>query len=200
VLTPQALISCDTKTNSGCRGGSSVGAWFYFANQGIPTDECYPYTSGGGDNGICKTTCADSSPFVNYRAKLDSVFLILLDVEAAQNAIMTNGPIVATYDVYQDFYSYKSGVYTHLSGYYTGSHAVKVIGWGVDSASGYDYWLISNSWGPDWGDLVGDFNSHNTVSFCGLTLSISIFFIISGFDVLSGWELLDSKGQQRMCS
>jgi len=53
-------------------------------------------------------------------------------------------------DVYQDFYSYKTGIYTHVSGAFVGGHAVRVIGWGV--ASGVNYWLIANSWGTSWGE------------------------------------------------
>lgn len=45
--------------------------------------------------------------------------------------------------------SYKSGVYSHVSGGLAGGHAVKLIGWGNES--GMDYWLCANSWGPAWG-------------------------------------------------
>lgn len=45
--------------------------------------------------------------------------------------------------------SYKSGVYSHTSGYLEGGHAVKLIGWGTES--GKDYWLCANSWGTGWG-------------------------------------------------
>jgi len=45
--------------------------------------------------------------------------------------------------------SYKSGVYSHTTGYLEGGHAVKLIGWGNEG--GKDYWLCSNSWGTSWG-------------------------------------------------
>lgn len=52
--------------------------------------------------------------------------------------------------VYQDFMSYKGGVYKHTSGGFLGGHAVEMIGWGVEN--GQEYWLCKNSWGPNWGE------------------------------------------------
>lgn len=38
----------------------------------------------------------------------------------------------------------KSGVYRHVTGKMLGGHAVKMLGWGVESNT--PYWLIANSW------------------------------------------------------
>jgi cathepsin B len=51
--------------------------------------------------------------------------------------------------VYEDFFSYKSGVYSPTSTSVAGGHAIKVLGWGVES--GKKYWLCANSWGSGWG-------------------------------------------------
>ena len=40
--------------------------------------------------------------------------------------ILTNGPLVATFTVYEDFYAYKSGVYQHVYGEDTGAPSIKV--------------------------------------------------------------------------
>lgn len=45
---------------------------------------------------------------------------------------MTNGPAEAAFTVYEDFLSYKSGVYKHTSGSALGGHAVKIMGWGTE--------------------------------------------------------------------
>lgn len=64
---------------------------------------------------------------------------------------MAGGPHKISFYVYEDFLTYKSGVYYHKTGGLLGGHAVKVIGWGFDDPSQLNYWLVSNSWGPAWG-------------------------------------------------
>ena len=60
--------------------------------------------------------------------------------------IYENGPVVATFAVYKDFHSYTHGVYVKVDDTLMGYHAVRIIGWGEDKASGQPYWLIANSW------------------------------------------------------
>jgi cathepsin B len=40
--------------------------------------------------------------------------------------IYKNGPVETAFSVYEDFLTYKSGVYRHTSGAFLGGHAVKV--------------------------------------------------------------------------
>ena len=47
------------------------------------------------------------------------------------------------FTVYNDFMSYKSGIYRHVSGGALGGHAVIIIGWGVED--GVEYWIAQNS-------------------------------------------------------
>jgi cathepsin B len=42
--------------------------------------------------------------------------------------LMTHGPVESSFTVYEDFLTYKSGVYTHQSGAAVGGHAIKVMG------------------------------------------------------------------------
>ena len=49
--------------------------------------------------------------------------------------------------VYNDFYSYTSGVYSHVTGSYLGGHAILIVGY--DDVG--KYFIAKNSWGTSWG-------------------------------------------------
>ena len=148
-LSPQSLVSCDIEGNFGCGGGIPHLAWDYMELAGVLSLECYPYTSGKGEKGQCSHTCTGSGNATVYKAKVLSTHGYA--DEHIQTAIMTDGPVEGTMEVYQDFMSYSSGVYKHTTGSLLGGHAIKIIGWGHDATSNLDYWIINNSWGPTWG-------------------------------------------------
>lgn len=73
---------------------------------------------------------------------------------AIQQDIMAYGPVTAAFTVYDSFEAYTTGVYVYdpaTAGAELGGHAIKVIGWGTDTATGLDYWLCNNSWNSTWG-------------------------------------------------
>ena len=59
-------------------------------------------------------------------------------------------PLAPCAAVYQDFFNYQSGVYSHASGSVAGGHAIKIIGWGVEN--GVAYWICANTWNTSWGE------------------------------------------------
>merc|ERR1712232_1450097 len=67
-----------------------------------------------------------------------------------KKAIMAGGPVETAFTVYSDFENYAGGIYHHVSGSMAGGHAVKIVGWGVES--GTKYWKVANSWNPYWGE------------------------------------------------
>jgi len=79
--------------------------------------------------------------------------------------ILTNGPIEVSFTVYEDFLTYKTGVYRHTTGSSLGGHAVKMIGWGQEA--GIPYWLVANSWNTDWG-FGGFFKIYRGDNECGI--------------------------------
>jgi len=64
--------------------------------------------------------------------------------------IYNKGSVEGAFDVYEDFMTYKSGVYKHVEGSYLGGHAIKIIGWGVED--NVKFWICVNSWNEDWGE------------------------------------------------
>jgi len=146
-LSPQDLVSCDTK-NKECHGGHMNYTWDFIVSDGLVGEDCFPYSSKNGTMGSnCTRACVNGEPWIPIYGK----DIQTMDLLTARLAIMTNGPIETAFNVYQDFDSYKSGVYVQNSTVLLGGHAVKVLGWGFDEEVGLDYWLAANSWGPDWG-------------------------------------------------
>jgi hypothetical protein len=50
-----------------------------------------------------------------------------------------------------------------------GGHAIRILGWGTEN--GTPYWLVANSWNPDWGNKGNDF-SNPANSFLGDSLRV----------------------------
>ncbi len=107
---------------------------------GITAEACFPYT--GGDQ-----PCKLRSDCKNNLTKIGSWH----DIKSTSDMktwLSTKGPLVACYTVYSDFFSYRSGIYRHVSGAVRGGHAVSCVGYN-DSQR---YWIMKNSWGSSWGE------------------------------------------------
>ena len=149
-LSAQELLSCDT-ANKGCRGGYVNNALEYIVMRGISTEECLPYK--GTFDARCSEMCAEP-----MKVRPES-FCVLFGDNDIKREIMKNGPVVSSMEVYTDFLSYKSGVYSKGEDVpkFSGYHTIKIVGWGVEDGSeeepnkGSKYWIIENSWGEDWG-------------------------------------------------
>ena len=138
-----------------------------------------PYTSGQGVVEKCpKTQCSETGKtnfpeeqFKKYKCKSGTT-VNPKSVDAIKQELFTNGPMELAFTVYQDFMSYKGGVYYHVTGNQLGGHAVKVIGYGTDAETGLEYWLCENSWNTTWGDngffkiKIGDCGSNNQIYAC----------------------------------
>lgn len=154
VLSAEDLVSCD-RGDSGCNGGQLPAAWKYLHHTGLVTDACYPYTAGQGSAPRCRSSCANDEAFA--RTKASSAYAIN-GVDNMQKDLLMHGPIQVGFQVYRSFMNYKSGIYhKHLWEVLPeGGHAVKMVGWGLDSTVksilGGRYWVVANSWGPAWGE------------------------------------------------
>lgn len=145
-FSEQELTSCDT-ANLGCNGGwmdtafETIQSW-----GGITTEDQYPYTSGGGSTGTCKTTgytnVAEAAPKSYTDVQTGSV-------TALESAVAQQPVSIAIQANQIAFQLYKSGVLTGKCGTNL-DHGVLAVGYGTDN--GVDYWKVKNSWGPSWGE------------------------------------------------
>jgi hypothetical protein len=58
------------------------------------------------------------------------------------------GPLCAVFHLYFDFFNYRAGVYSHVSGFEAGYHCAEVIGYSDPDGC----WICKNSWGDTWGE------------------------------------------------
>ena len=72
------------------------------------------------------------------------------DVDAIKSAIMEYGSLSAPVDC-TGWHEYRSGIFNGTT-VRSVNHAVNLVGWGVDAATDEEYWLLRNSWGPEWGE------------------------------------------------
>ncbi|RJQ35689.1 hypothetical protein C4566_00135 [Candidatus Parcubacteria bacterium] len=135
----------------------------------ITTEKCFSYqecdASGQGNcsGGGVACSLADNCR-TNHEYRYNSFKeLSLGDVWGIKKALVEDGPVMAGMYVYEDFFYYSGGIYQHTDGQFLGGHAVLIVGYGT--YDGFDYWIVKNSWGEDWGEggyfriLVGDDSS-----------------------------------------
>jgi cathepsin B len=170
-------VCCDPN-DDGCQGGDAGSAWQNVQSNGIVTSACAPYTVptcppsqepclNFVDTPNCPSSCSDSENWSQSKHYLSNVYSVSSDVGDIQQEMFQNGPIEACFSVYEDFLSYKTGVYYYTSGDFLGGHCVKCIGWGVDKTTGTAYWLCNNSWTTTWGDK-GTFKIRRGTDECGI--------------------------------
>nr|BAD16614.1 cysteine proteinase [Dianthus caryophyllus] len=142
-LSEQELVECDTSYNDGCDGGLMDYAFeFIIKNEGIDSDEDYPYT---GRDGRCDTN-RKNAKVVTIDDYEDSP---VYDEKSLQKAVANQPVSVAIEGGGRDFQLYDSGVFTGKCGTAL-DHGVAVVGYGTED--GLDYWIVRNSWGDTWGE------------------------------------------------
>ena len=170
-ISPTHIISCCPNCGLGCEGGNAATAFIFWKEGGIPTGgkfgdkkTCKPYfLKPDMDNELlnrneypiipeCENKCQKG---YNKSIEEDKSYgLEIYYVKGEENImkeIFENGPVVSTFNVYEDFIDYKSGIYQHITGEIIGMQNIKIIGWGIND-DGIKYWLCANGWNVIWGE------------------------------------------------
>ena len=146
-LAPQQLVDCAPNPQQcggtgGCQGSTQPLAFNYTVVAGMDSEAAYPYK---GRDGTC--SAASKSPAVGITGLVE---LPTNDYDALMQAVATVGPIAISVDA-SAWSFYGGGVYSGKCGT-TIDHAVQLVGYGTDSQTNEDYWLVRNSWGTSWGE------------------------------------------------
>lgn len=149
-LSEQEVIECATSDGvlRGCNGGWDSLVYDHAkVNKGVTTlgNDPYVASTAGRKCDVTRPRAAGST--------VASWTNVPQNEAAIKEALFANGPLYIIYHVSNDFYSYKSGIFTDVKnscGTNGPNHAVLLVGYGT--LNGVDYWLLKNSWGPTWGE------------------------------------------------
>ncbi|MEN6368278.1 MAG: C1 family peptidase [Thermotogota bacterium] len=131
--------------------GASCGGWWpdqaigQVKSRGVPDEACFPYASAFAPpppNPKCIV-----GPNRDARAVKVTQSGALANTVDRKNYLTSTGPCCAVFHVFNDFFSYGSGVYHHVTGADVGLHCVQVIGY----SEAEQCWICKNSWGAGWG-------------------------------------------------
>lgn len=146
-LSEQCLIDCTFGV--GCQEGSAIDALHYIlTSSGLPGEHCYPYRGKKGECKVVGDDCIDLTT-----SKLAGFSTSKLDEDSLKHLIAEYGPVgllIAGLNK-RELLDYGSGLYSESSDrkWEVVDHSMLAVGYGTDEQG--DFWLLKNSWGPEWG-------------------------------------------------
>lgn len=167
-LSEQQLVDCSSGFkygNHGCNGGLMDGAFEYAINNGMCSEESYPYQASSG-------TCKTCDSLVTIKDCND----VMPNNQLSLKHAVSIGPVsVAIEADTRTFQLYTGGVLTSDSCGTNLDHGVLIVGYGTESNT--EFWLVKNSWGTSWGDhgyiKIQRSDSTNDPGVCGIAMQPS---------------------------
>jgi C1A family cysteine protease len=111
-----------------------------YQNVGVPDEGCFPYTAGNQPCSQCADWASRATKITGFHSVSSAIDM--------KTWLSSRGPMSACLTVYDDFFSYTSGVYHHVTGNVAGGHCVCFVGYD----DGLNCWICKNSWGTGWGE------------------------------------------------
>lgn len=160
-LSEQHVVDC--LSNYTCGGGHPAYVFQFVANIGIHLESDYPYREQQNE---CDNTTQPRS-----NVTLSDIGVVTGSDDDLKLGLIENGPLSTCFSVTANWRFYKSGVWYHNECAQLSNHCVLVVGYGTEN--GHDYWLIKNSWGPNWGDNGYIKMARNThKNYCGFNAGL----------------------------
>jgi C1A family cysteine protease len=172
VLAEQQLVDCSwAYGNNGCNGGLFANGYAYVLDYGLELNASYPYVAND-------TLCTyDPTKVV---VKITGTIAATRSAAGLKEALM-NGPASISLHVGDSFRAYTSGIYNDATCETAVNHAVQSVGWGSDQASGLNYFIVRNSWGPTWGEngYIRIAETNTDLGICGMLYRVPMQPIIA---------------------
>ncbi|HXB70413.1 MAG TPA: C1 family peptidase [Candidatus Acidoferrales bacterium] len=157
-LSEQEFIDCSAARS--CLFGSTPLAMTWAVNNGDDTEAVYPYTGTG------KRACNASIPAA-ANTKITGFSRGPIGDENVLGTLVDIGPVSVVING-NWFARYTGGVANpQCESQIPSFWSVLIVGYGHDSSTGLDYWLVKNSLGPNWGEL-GYFRIVRNQNKCGI--------------------------------
>ena len=141
----QHILSCSG--GGDCDGGYPALALMYIRVSGVPDEACFPYQAD--DTIPCSNTCPD---WEDRACTCEWIGVPVEHTTEIYKAILREyGPMVVVLNASEDLFYYTGGIYEPVwtsEEFGQANHCVALVGY--DDTGGY--WIIKNSWGPDWGE------------------------------------------------
>ncbi len=140
-LSESHLFYCLKGDPNGCQNGWwPTPAFTAVQNTGVALENYFPYIGS-------QQACAVANGWENQKVRIAG-FQNISGAAAIKDWIANRGPVSACFEVFQDFFSYRSGVYRHVSGNSVGWHCVAIVGYDDNQQC----WIAKNSWGTGRGE------------------------------------------------
>ena len=159
-LSVQMVINC--RGGGSCKGGNIAGVLEFAYKTGITEVGCQFYEGKDPESFDCSaiqkckscTRAEDQSstcfPIKDYRSWYINEYGSITGVSSMKKEIFARGPIACRIKATEQFEGYTTGIYSEVTDG-NPNHSVEVVGWGKDSKTSTEYWIVRNSWGSHWG-------------------------------------------------
>lgn len=179
-LSPQYMVANSMECTDddqlickmGCKGGYIDSSLRYLQINGVPTiaDQAQEtpllYRSKGSKH-LTLPVSGGGSPLLAFSSRRGGSQITIQNTKLMSHEIMRSGPIIAGFDMYQNFYDEEyNNYYTETKGRIVIKHAICITGWKLGS-DGRSYWICRNSYGTNYMDN-GYFYLPRGINFCNI--------------------------------
>ena len=164
-LSEQQLLDCSKNYgNNGCNGGIMAEAFQYAIKNGMCSETDDPYQASSG---TCNMNC-------NHEVRMTDCYNVSPNNQLELQAAVSQGPVSVAIEADTSIFQfYADGVLKNKDCGVNLDHGVLIVGYG-EEYNGDKYWLVKNSWGPEWGDngyiKIARTNSTNDSGVCGIAM------------------------------